>query len=71
MSAASNRLCGRKGFEKITDEVEDIYTSVSFYFKKCGRSIWVNSAFLANYQIAAKERKYFHVYRNGSRVFGI
>lgn len=71
MSAASNLLCGRTGFEKITDEVEDIYTSGSFYFKKCDRSIWVNSAFLANYQIAAKEIKYFHVYRNDSGAFGI
>lgn len=71
MSAASNLLCSRRGFEKITKEVEDIYTPVSFNFKRCDRSIWVNSAFLVNYHIAAKGIEYFRVYRDASGAFGI
>jgi len=57
--------------KKFQMKLRVIYISVSFYFKKCERSIWVNSAFLASYHITAKEIQYFHVYRDDSRAFGV
>lgn len=59
ISASKLSPVQQKRIQTITKKVED--ASVSFYFKNCDRTIWVISAFLANYQIAAKAIQSFHV----------